>query len=53
MTRRLLCDMFEVPIFKDMIKAKVEMKLKEIAVSIIHRNDLTFYICIYKTGIYS
>jgi hypothetical protein len=34
MTRRLLCDMFDVPIFKDLIKGKVEMKLKEIAVCI-------------------
>ena len=33
MTRRLLCDMFHTPIFKDLLKNKVEMKLKEIAVS--------------------
>jgi hypothetical protein len=33
MSRRLLCDMFDVPVFKDLLKAKVEMKLKEVAVS--------------------
>jgi len=33
MTRRLLCDLFDIPIFKDLLKTKVEMKLKEIAVS--------------------
>lgn len=32
MARRLLCDMFDVPVFKDLLKAKVEMKMKEIAV---------------------
>ena len=31
--RRLLCDMFDVPVFKDLLKNKIEMKLKEIAVS--------------------
>ncbi|CAF2749352.1 unnamed protein product [Rotaria sp. Silwood2] len=35
MTRRLLCDMFHTPVFKDLLKNKVEMKLKEIAVSIL------------------
>ncbi len=33
MTRRLLCDMFDIPIFKDLLKDKIEMKLKELAVS--------------------
>ena len=33
MTRRLLCDMFDIPVFKDLLKNKIEMKLKEIAVS--------------------
>ncbi|CAF3683581.1 unnamed protein product [Rotaria socialis] len=35
MTRRLLCDMFDTPVFKDLLKNKVELKLKEIAVSIL------------------
>ncbi|CAF2149644.1 unnamed protein product [Rotaria magnacalcarata] len=35
MTRRLLCDMFHTPVFKDLLKNKVELKLKEIAVSIL------------------
>ena len=35
MARRLLCDMFDVPVFKDLLKDKVEMKLKEVAVSIL------------------
>ncbi|UJR29961.1 hypothetical protein I4U23_017508 [Adineta vaga] len=35
LTRRLLCDMFDIPIFKDLIKTKVEMKLKEVAVKIL------------------
>ncbi|CAF0984973.1 unnamed protein product [Rotaria sordida] len=35
MARRILCDMFDVPVFKDLLKNKVEMKLKEIAVSIL------------------
>jgi hypothetical protein len=30
--RRLLCDIFEEPLFKDLMKEKVELKLKEIAV---------------------
>ena len=33
MARRLLCDMFDIPVFKDLLKNKIEMKLKEIAVS--------------------
>ncbi len=32
-TRRLLCDMFNMSFFKDLLKTKIEMKLKEIAVS--------------------
>ena len=32
LTRRLLCDMFDVPLFKDLLKTKVEMKMKEVAV---------------------
>ncbi|CAF0798072.1 unnamed protein product [Adineta steineri] len=35
MTRRLLCDMFDISVFKDLLKEKVEMKLKELAVSIL------------------
>jgi len=35
MTRRLLCDIFNGPVFKDLLKTKIEMKLKEIAVKII------------------
>ena len=31
--RRLLCDVFEEPLFKDLMKEKIELKLKEIAVS--------------------
>lgn len=31
--RRLLCDVFEEPLFKDFMKEKIELKLKEIAVS--------------------
>jgi hypothetical protein len=34
MARRLLCDMFDIPLFTDLIKTKVEMKLKEVAVCI-------------------
>ena len=30
--RRLLCDIFEEPLFKDLMKEKIELKLKEIAV---------------------
>jgi len=33
MTRRLLCDMFDTSVFKNLLKNKIEMKLKEIAVS--------------------
>jgi hypothetical protein len=33
MARRLLCDMFEIPVFKDLLKSKIEMKMKELAVS--------------------
>ncbi|CAF1117113.1 unnamed protein product [Rotaria sp. Silwood1] len=35
MARRLLFDMFHTSIFKDLLKNKIEMKLKEIAVSIL------------------
>jgi len=35
LTRRLLCDMFDIPVFKDLIKTKVEMKLKEVALKIL------------------
>jgi hypothetical protein len=35
LTRRLFCDVFEEPLFKDLIKEKIELKLKEIAVSFI------------------
>jgi hypothetical protein len=31
--RRLLCDIFEEPFFKDLLKEKIELKLKELAVS--------------------
>jgi len=33
LARRLLCDMFDLPVFKDLVKTKVEMKLREVAVS--------------------
>jgi len=33
LTRRLFCDVFEEPLFKDLLKEKIELKLKEIAVS--------------------
>jgi hypothetical protein len=33
LTRRLLCDVFDEPLFKDLLKEKIELKLKEIAVS--------------------
>ena len=39
MARRLLCDMFEIPVFKDLLKAKVEMKMKEVAVSDLFCSD--------------
>ena len=39
MARRLLSDMFEIPMFKDLLKAKVEMKMKEIAVSDLFCSD--------------
>ncbi|CAF4057162.1 unnamed protein product [Adineta steineri] len=35
LTRRLFCDIFEEPLFKDLIKEKIELKLKEIAVSVL------------------
>lgn len=41
LTRRILCDMFEVSFFKDLIKTKAEMKLKEIAVSILENLRVT------------
>ncbi len=33
LTRRLFCDVFEEQLFKDLLKEKIELKLKEIAVS--------------------
>ena len=33
LVRRLFCDVFEEPLFKDLLKEKIELKLKEIAVS--------------------
>ncbi len=33
MTRRLVGDMFDASFFKDLLKNKIEMKLKELAVS--------------------
>ena len=41
MSRRLLCDMFDTPFFTDLIKTKVEMKLKEVAVSILENLRVT------------
>lgn len=35
LTRRLFCDVFDEPLFKDILKENIEMKLKEIAVSIL------------------
>jgi hypothetical protein len=35
LVRRLLCDAFEEPLFKDLMKEKIELKLKEIAVSVL------------------
>ena len=35
LTRRLFCDVFDEPLFKDLVKEKIELKLKEIAVSIL------------------
>jgi hypothetical protein len=34
LTRRLFCDIFEEPLFKDLLKEKIELKLKEMAVSL-------------------
>ena len=33
LTRRLFCDVFEETLFKDLLKEKIQLKLKEIAVS--------------------
>lgn len=33
--RRLLCDIFDEPLFKDLLKEKIELKLKELAVSVL------------------
>ena len=33
MARRLLCDMFDIPVFKDLLKDKIETKFKELSVS--------------------
>lgn len=33
LTRRLFCDMFDLPMFREFIQTKIEMKLKELAVS--------------------
>ena len=41
MARRLLSDMFDVPLFKDLIKTRVELKLKEVAVSILENLRVT------------
>ncbi|CAF3358880.1 unnamed protein product [Rotaria sp. Silwood1] len=35
LARRLFCDVFEEPLFKDLMKEKIELKLKEIAVSVL------------------
>lgn len=32
LSRRLLCDLFDEPLFKDLLKEKIELKLKEMAV---------------------
>jgi hypothetical protein len=45
--RRLFCDVFEEKLFKDVIKEKIELKLKELAVSfnhqILHKKKTYFY----------
>ncbi|CAF1014628.1 unnamed protein product [Didymodactylos carnosus] len=35
LARRLFCDIFEEPLFKDLLKEKVELKLKEIAIAVL------------------
>lgn len=40
LTRRLLCDMFDISMFKDLFKNKIEMKLKELAVSYLTKHFL-------------
>ncbi len=41
LARRLLCDMFDIPVVKDLLKTKIEMKLKEVAVSILKNLRVT------------
>ena len=43
LTRRLLCDMFDLPLFRDLIKTKIEMKLKELAVSYRQEDIVVFF----------
>ena len=45
--RRLFCDVFEEPLFKDLLKEKIELKLKEIAVS---RTILRHSIALMRLG---
>ncbi|CAF3002092.1 unnamed protein product [Rotaria sp. Silwood2] len=35
LVRRLFCDVFQEPLFKDLLKEKLELKLKELAVSVL------------------
>jgi hypothetical protein len=50
--RRLLCDIFEEPLFKDLMKEKVELKLKEIAVSKQLRKEFKNKIFIFQVSVF-
>ena len=51
MARRLLSDMFEIPIFKDLLKSKVEMKMRELAVSLIDQRRTSRVIYFSDSGV--
>lgn len=44
LVRRLFCDIFEEPLFKDLMKEKIELKLKEIAVSKRRNESQSFHL---------
>jgi hypothetical protein len=44
LTRRMFCDVFNEPLFKDLLKEKIELKLKEIAVNFYFKILLKIYI---------
>jgi len=45
-TRRLFCNMFDLPIFRELVQTKIEMKLKQNCCNLIRKDKLKKIFCL-------